>query len=427
MPTPCFICPCYHPSLVIALFFSLLLGFPPYSGHAADLRHTLASPKDQPQAPAHTSAALLSPTLPAPGSIGDKLENLGRLYEDDSNDILQELWILGRYHGHYHWSEGSTGQDEGHEIRRFRLGAQAQLFHKLSLHAQMISGPDMDRFYDGFSELWIQWAFTPEVALTVGQQKHRFTHDRNVSSRYILYLERAMLTNMVEADYTPAVTLQGKVGPVTYYTGLFSNATSRDMADSFTQLDSGYSYLAAAYIDIGKPFGTDSGHLHFSGLHSQANENATNFNRFDNAVSGALILTQGSAALVTELVAGLGSDEGDAYGLNLQPSYFLTDNLQLALRYQIAASNGARGLEPQSRYEIPAGLPNGDLYQAGYIGLNYHIAKHRLKIMTGLEYATMGGESVWTASTMIRFFFGPHSGGPYPMNQMLDGQFLEYD
>ncbi|MEN3940021.1 porin [Prosthecobacter sp. SYSU 5D2] len=381
----------------------------------------------EPLAQPPAAAPLLSATLPAPGSIGDRLENLGRLYESDTNDILQELWILGRYHGHYHWSEGSVGEDEGHEIRRLRMGAQAQLFHKLSLHAQMVSGSDAEPFYNGFTELWAQWAFTPQVALTVGQQKHRFTHDRNVSSRYINYLERSMLTNMVGADYTPAVTLQGKIGPVTYYTGLFSNATSRDMADSFTQFDSGYSYLAAAYINIGKPFGADSAHLHITGLHSQANENATNLDRFDNAFSTALILTQGSAALVTELTAGLGSDEGDAYGLNLQPSYFLTDNLQLALRYQIAASNGARGLEPQSRYEVPAGLPNGDLYQAGYIGLNYHIAKHRLKLMTGLEYSTMGGESVWTASTMIRFFFGPHSGGPFPMNQMLDGHFLEYD
>lgn len=412
MPTPR---PISQP-LINGLLLSLLLGLSTSPAHAGE------TPPPEP-----ATAPLLSATLPAPGSIGDKLENLGRLYDDDTNAILQELWILGRYHGHYHWSEGTAGQDAGHEIRRFRLGAQAQLFHKLSLHAQMVSGSDIEPFYNGFTELWAQWAFTPQVALTLGQQKHRFTHDRNVSSRYILYLERSMLTNMVGADYTPAVTLQGIVGPVTYYTGVFSNATSRDMADSFTHFDSGYSYLAAAYINIGRPFGADSGHLHLTGLHSQSNENATNLDRFDNAVSGALILTQGSAALVTELTAGLGSDDGDAYGLNIQPSYFLTDNLQLALRYQIAASNGARGLDPQIRYEVPAGLPQGDLYQAGYIGLNYHIAKHRLKIMTGLEYSTLGGESVWTASTMVRFFFGPHSGGPYPMNQMLNGHFLEHD
>ncbi len=56
--------------------------------------------------------------------------------------------------------------------------------------------------------------------------------------------------------------------------------------------------------------------------------------------------------------------------------------------------------------------------------MNYHIAKHRLKLMTGIEYANMSGEHSWTASTMLRFYFGPHSGGAFPMNQILP---LDYD
>jgi hypothetical protein len=66
----------------------------------------------------------------------------------------------------------------------------------------------------------------------------------------------------------------------------------------------------------------------------------------------------------------------------------------------------------------------GELYQAAYVGLNYYIAKHRLKLMTGLEYSNMSGDTAWTASTMVRFYFGPHSGGAFPMNQILP---LDYD
>jgi hypothetical protein len=69
-------------------------------------------------------------------------------------------------------------------------------------------------------------------------------------------------------------------------------------------------------------------------------------------------------------------------------------------------------------------MVDGQLYQAAYVGLNYYIAKHRLKLMTGLEYSNMSGETAWTASTMVRFYFGPHSGGAFPMNQMLP---LDYD
>lgn len=360
-----------------------------------------------------------TPSVANPFSLGDALENLGRLYKDDKNEYLQELWLLGRYHGQYHWTEASTGEDDGYETRRFRLGAQAKMFRKVTLHAQMVSGSDVSPFYNGFTELWAQWAFSPEIALTIGQQKNRFTHDRNVSSRYLNYLERAMLTNMFGVDYTPAVTLQGKVKGTSYYTGLFTNATGQNMGEAFTDFDSGYSFLAAVYHEIGAALGLESVTLYGSYLHSNANDNATNMDRFDDGISGALILTDGHASLVAEVTSGIGSDNGNATGLNVQPTYFFNQYLQVATRYQIAASNSDQGLQAQRRYERAADVGAGDLYQAGYVGLNYYIAKHRLKLMTGLEYANMSGQEAWTASTMVRFYFGPHSGGAFPMNDIL--------
>jgi hypothetical protein len=360
-------------------------------------------------------------------SIGEQLENLGRLYKNDHNNIVQELWILGRYHGQYHWSEGSIAEDDSYETRRFRLGTQARLFKKMTIHAQMVSGSNIDPFYNGFTELWTQWAFSPEFALTIGQQKHRFTHDRNVSSRYLNYLERSMLTNMFKIDYTPAVTLQGKIKDINYYTGFFSNATGTDMTEAFTDLDSGYSFLGAVYHELGQSLKTDTAFLHASYLHSDANQNATNMNVFENGLSSALILTKGSTSLVSEITAGIDSIYGNAVGINIQPGIFLTNKIQLVGRYQLANSNNATGLQPQRRYEQPAGLPTGDLYQATYFGVDYYIAKHRLKFMNGIEYSSLGGQDVWTASTMIRMYFGPHSGGSFPMNQMLPGEFFITD
>jgi phosphate-selective porin OprO and OprP len=77
--------------------------------------------------------------------------------------VLQELWVLGRYHGQYHWSEGNDGEDEGWEVRRFRLGGQARLFQNLTLHAQAVSGSDFEPFYNGFTELWAGWRFSEAV------------------------------------------------------------------------------------------------------------------------------------------------------------------------------------------------------------------------------------------------------------------------
>jgi len=361
--------------------------------------------------PAATHAAAPAATEPFP--------NLGRLYYSDTNPVVQEVWLLGRYHGQYWDSEGSAGADDGYEDRRFRLGGQARLFDRLTLHAQMVSGTDFEPFYNGFTELWAAWRFSDALVLTIGQQKHRFTHDRNISSRYINYLERGMLTNMFAADYTPAVTLSGRAGRYNWSGGIFSNASGRDMKDAFTDLDSGFSLVGSVTRDVGNYFRTDSAFVNLSFVYSDANDNATTLNRFDEGMSAALILTEGPASLVTEVTTGLGSDEGDAIGLNLQPGWFISKRLQLVARYQLAGSNDDDGLRAQRRYEREAGLGTGDLYQAGYAGVNVYLAEHRAKVMTGIEYATLGGEHTWTASVALRLFWGPHSRGPFPMAQVL--------
>lgn len=345
---------------------------------------------------------------------------LGRLHRDDAHPWLQEFWVLGRYHGQYHWANGNAGDDQGWEDRRFRLGFQARMFERLTLHAQAISGSDFEPAYNGFTELWLGWRFSDAATLTVGQQKHRFTHDRTVSSRYMNYLERSMLTNMFGLDYTPAVTLSGTVKNWSYFTGVYSNATGREIGDAFTELDSGYSFIASATRDLRGAWGMDTAHLNLAYLHSDANARATNLARFDDGLNAALIVTRGSKALVTEVTAGFGGPGGNAVGLNLQPSTFVTRKLQLVGRYQVASGDNRRALTSQRRYERPAGLGRGSFYQAGYAGANYYLAGHRAKVQVGVEYSRMDKRDLWTGSVMVRAFFGPHSRGPFPAAMMLE-------
>lgn len=352
-------------------------------------------------------------------ALAERLENLGQLFKNNDNPIMQELWFLGRYHGQSFDADGNVGESDGWENRRFRIGSQARFFEKLTLHAQMVSGFDMDPFYNGFTELWSQWAFDDRFLVTIGQQKHRFTHDRNVSSRYLNTLERSMLLNMFNADYTPAVTVAGTSDKFAYYTGIFSNATSADILDSFTNYDSGYSLLASGTWNIKDTINTDEAFWNICYLYSDANQNATNLNRYKDGVSTALILTKGAGSLVSEALLGTRSANGDAIGINIQPGWFFTDKLQLATRYQLAVADENDGLLAQRRYDRAAGLTTGDLYQAGYAGFNYYLAGHRMKLMNGIEYADMNGRDVWTASIAFRIFWGPNSNGPFPMNKTL--------
>jgi hypothetical protein len=352
-------------------------------------------------------------------TLAEKLENLGRLYLNDDHPVMQEWWFLGRYHGQYYNADGEADAQDGWENRRFRIGSQAKFFEKMTLHAQMVSGFDIDPFYNGFTELWSQWSFDDMFAVTIGQQKHRFTHDRNVSSRYINTLERSMLLNMFNADYTPAVTASGRSDKFAYYTGVFSNATGPDIWEAFTDYDSGYSLLASGTWDVNDRFDLDEAFFNACYLYSDVNQNATNLNRYKDGVSVALILTEGPSSLVSEALLGTRSTNGDAFGINIQPGYFLTDTLQLATRYQLAVADEQDGLLAQRRYERTVGLNTGDVYHAGYAGFNYYIAGHRIKLMNGIEYANMSGQDVWTASIAFRVFWGPHSNGPFPMAKTL--------
>ncbi len=352
-------------------------------------------------------------------TLAEKLDNLGQLYKSDDNPVLQELWFLGRYHGQYYDINGPSGNDSDWENRRFRIGSQAKMFDKLTLHAQMVSGFDMDPFYNGFTELWSQWAFDDLFLVTVGQQKHRFTHDRNVSSRYMNTLERSMLLNMFNADYTPAVTASGRSDKFAYYTGVFSNATGPDIIEALTEYRSGYSLLASATWDVNDRFGLDEAFFNACYLYSDANDQATNLNRFKDGLSAALILTEGAGSLVSEALLGARSDNGDAFGINIQPGYFFTEKLQLASRYQLAFANDPSGLRAQRRYEREVDVDNGDLYQAAYAGFNYYVAGHRIKLMNGLEYSNMNGQDAWTASLAVRVFWGPNASGPFPIAKIL--------
>jgi phosphate-selective porin OprO/OprP len=354
-------------------------------------------------------------------SLKERFENLGLVYQDKQAKGLQELWVLGRYHGHYHDTSGVGRSESAFESRRVRLGFQARMYDHLTIHAQAISGSDFEPVYNGFTELWVRWEFDPALQLTVGQQKHRFTHDRNVSSRYMSFMERSMFTNMMGLDYTPAVTLSGRVGKCDYYAGVFSNLAERDMWEAFTELHSGWSAIAAVTYDLGNLGGADSAAFYGSLLHSEARTGATNLTRFDDAASAALILTEGPAALVTEVTAGFGGTKGDAIGLNLQPSLFLTDKLELVSRYQLASASMTGGLRSQRRYESAAGLPNGEHYQATYLGLNYYLAGHRMKLLTGVEHARMNNQDSFTVFAGFRMYFGPHSNAPYPGNKLLKG------
>ena len=100
--------------------------------------------------------------------------------------------------------------------------------------------------------------------------------------------------------------------------------------------------------------------------------------------------------------------------LSVIPSYYIANGLQLVGRFQLANSDAGNGITVPSRYErlskLPSGANNdekGNTYASAYMGLNYYIYGHKLKLMNGIEYSHMGGGDYdgYTAMTGLRFSF----------------------
>jgi hypothetical protein len=337
------------------------------------------------------------PEAPKEESTFNKTWSLATLYKNKENPVIQKLAFTGRYHGQYGWLDSDQGNDDDWENRRFRLGLNAQLFQDFELKAEMFgdlnSGGD---FYEGFTEVFLAWKPDDAFNLTVGKQKPRFSLDWSTTSREILTFERNIMINNFGIDYETGVSVSGKVGNFSYFTGFFNNDVGSPGGESeFGDLGGGFSYVASASYDLKDVTGLEKTVLRGDFLHSEHDGEDDLLTKFDNGLAASVALKQGRLGLTAETVYGEG-DKGDLWGFYLTPSWDITKKLQVVARYTYAQS-GDDVLRAQSRYERRApdltDGGNGDTYNAGYLGINYFLYGHKLKLMTGVEFSNMDGGS----------------------------------
>ena len=337
------------------------------------------------------------PEAPKEESTLDKIWSLATLYKNKENPVIQKLAFTGRYHGQYGWLDSDQGNYDDWENRRFRLGLNAQLFQDFELKAEMFgdlnSGGD---FYEGFTEVFLAWKPDDAFNLTVGKQKPRFSLDWSTSSREILTFERNIMINNFGIDYETGVSVSGKIGNFSYFTGVFNNDVGSPGGESeFGDLGGGFSYIASASYDLKGVTGLEKTVLRGDFLHSEHDGGDDLLTKFDNGLAASVALKQGRLGLTAESVYGEG-DKGDLWGFFLTPSWDITKKLQVVARYTYAHS-GDDVLRAQSRYERRAedltDGGNGGTYHAGYLGINYFLYGHKLKLMTGVEFSNMDGGS----------------------------------
>ena len=114
---------------------------------------------------------------------------------------------------------------------------------------------------------------------------------------------------------------------------------------------------------------------------------------------------------------GTGTQGGSFHALMVMPYYWiLEDRLQAVFQYQYAGASEDNGIRANSRYlrsqhstGVDVNSGRGDELHTLYAGLNYHFCGDNLKLMGGVEYATLdtpkGDVDAFTWLVAFRTFF----------------------
>lgn len=383
-------------------------------------------------ASAQTSAQVSKETATAakPPSIYDQMWGLPVLYEAKSGFLTRfQLYGILQLQDAQGWSKnGNFGSRDrpqdarwgDFEVRRMRLGFKSKwLDGKGRLDGLIDINPDFNQFYGRINILFFEYAFSDALTMGIGKHQAYFALERTTSSRETLTIERSLLTDILWTSWYTGIWASGKVGKVQWRTAAYAGDDERE----FTTFHGGALLQGGLSYDLKEATGFDRASISFDYQKATADtsvkgntfEGAPVAYPFESAMSLNSSWEKGPVGFYTDILHGHGrGSQGDVSGLILLSTYNVTPKLQLVGRYQYAMGEND-GLRLSSHYDrLSAGTTDGGhggKYQAALFGINYYIYGHKLKLMTGIEFATMdgggdgGSYNGWTWTSAIRMYF----------------------
>jgi phosphate-selective porin OprO/OprP len=329
-------------------------------------------------------------------SIYDKIWGYTKWYKDDENKVIQRFDFVGRFQADY----ANVNSDQGHynawNIRRFRLGAEAQFFQDFIAHVEVDLDPQEGQTYQGLTDAYVAWAPSKNYEFTIGKQSAAFTMDGQTSSKKLLTLERNNLANNIwfTEEYAPGFTVTGEPGKWVYQAGIFSSGVSDS---EFGNVSGGVFGLGTVGYDFDEALGVKEALLRLNYVYN-APENTDSGSLFANRpleqiASLNFSLDAGKWGVRTDLGGALGyGDAGDLWGAMIMPYYNLSDHFQVVTRYTYVSSPDNSTVR-LNRYENQVVSKKGNNYQEWYLGLNWYLYGQKLKFQTGVDYAHMADDS----------------------------------
>jgi len=433
---------CFKP----AVFATSMLGC--INVNAATAMNTASAPSDS------NATGLLVGKLSGE-TAWDRAWSSAVLYKNDDDPMIQLFQLTGRLQlqsiygvagdDSFNTSDfRGAGNDEivwgdDIEVRRARIGFKSKFLKNWKLDASFnidVDGRDGaggdTTFYKSFQEGGLTYAPSEQFNLSIGKKQVRFSRDQEISSTEIVTFERSVASNTLTPGELTGIWSFGKgiAGEWQYELGAFSNARVPEFSDPG---DGGLLVIGKIGYDLAEQTGLESCVTTFTYMHNtepgyrdgkvDANFTFGESPRFTDSIALTNDLVQGRFGMISELMYGFGftgtADQGgpteiavaqsDLFGLTLTPTYFIADQLQLVYRFQLICAADPNGIRVPSRYDRLADGDDerGNTYVAHYLGLNYYIHSHKLKVMAGVEYAQMGGGTYdgYTLMSGLRFTF----------------------
>lgn len=338
-----------------------------------------------------TAAAQTAAAKKEPSAYDKAWANFTELYVDDTNAVVQRVLLSGRFHFDFADIDSDQGDHSEWNARRLRIGPRITLFRRFTLHSEVELDPytqQNDPFYVRFTDFYVMWTKSPHVVLTVGRQSAPFTLDGATSSRELLTIDRSNLANNIwfPQEYLPGVSLSGRRAPWVYRAGVYSaGAASRE----FGEFSGGAVMLGVLGYDFAPKLGVREALLTGNYVYQNPDRDNTFTRQLEHIGSINFRFEQtkwGARADVSKSSGYLGQSDMSAF--QVTPFVNVTPKVQVVGRYTFIESADPRGVRLAS-YESRVVAGRGDEYNELYLGANYYIYGHRLKLQSGVQWADM--------------------------------------
>ncbi len=360
-------------------------------------------------APTLAAAQASAPSTKAPSAYDKIWGSFTEVYSDDDNAVVQRVLLSGRFHYDFAHIDADQGELNEWNVRRLRIGPRITLFRRLIFHTELELDPQRnDPFYVRLTDAYVQWTKNARFVVTVGKQSAPFTLDGATSSRDLLTIDRSNLANNIwfPQEYLPGASVSGRRAPWVYRAAIYSSGA---MNREFGEFTGGVTTLALVGYDFAPKFGAREALLTGNYVYQNPDPDNTFTRQLEHIGSINFRFEQPKWGARTDLSAADGYlGQGDMWALQLMPFVNVTGKFQVVGRYTFIDSDDLNAIR-LATYESRLVTGRGDRYEEWYLGANYYVYGHRLKLQTGLQWADMddrandgGGYSGFAWTTGLR-------------------------